>query len=209
MGNSEIQPPDVASAKAETGQELFRVSENPTKANTVLALQGDSRTKAQYMETLDEIIDVLDLSSSVVQSITDELSKARASLTATLSGTTSQQLRHTLAADLNNALEQLVVLCNTERLNQYLFGGAEASVRLCGRADSQGNITRVTYQGSSEEQKVEVVQGLEMSALLVGDSLFGAMVARDLTFTGLRCGGTHQQHPRRCPSEYSRIGRQL
>jgi flagellar hook-associated protein 3 FlgL len=171
--------------KAETGQELFRVSENPTKANTVLALQGDSRTKAQYMETLDEIIDVLDLSSSVVQSITDELSKARASLTATLSGTTSQQLRHTLAADLNNALEQLVVLCNTERLNQYLFGGAEASVApYAVERDSQGNITRVTYQGSSEEQKVEVVQGLEMSALLVGDSLFGADGTRDLTFYG-------------------------
>ncbi|HDS84161.1 MAG TPA: flagellar hook-associated protein 3 [Phycisphaerales bacterium] len=171
--------------RAATGLNMLRVSEDPAVANGVLALQGDSRTKTQYLKTLDEVIGVLDLSSSVIQSITNEIARARASLTATLSGTTSQQLRSTLAADLNNALEQLVALCNTDRLNQYLFGGAGSGVPPYAVVrDGDGNIVRVTYQGSSEEQKVEVVKGLEMSALLVGSDLFGADSRKGLQFFG-------------------------
>ena len=171
--------------RAATGLNMLRVSEDPAVANGVLALQGDSRTKAQYLKTLDEVIGVLDLSSSVIQSITNEIARARASLTATLSGTTSQQLRSTLAGDLNNALEQLVALCNTDRLNQYLFGGAGSGVPPYAVVrDGDGNIVRVTYQGSREEQKVEVVKGLEMSALLVGTDLFGADSREGLQFFG-------------------------
>ena len=50
--------------------------------------------------------------------------------------------------------------------------------------DPTGKITRVIYQGSRDEQKVEVVKGMEMSALLVGDNLFGAGSAQGLTFYG-------------------------
>ena len=159
--------------KAATGLNIVRVSDDPAMANGILGLQSDSRTKAQYLKTLDETISILDLSSSVIQSISGEIARGRESLTATLSGTTSQQLRSTLAADLNNALEQLVALCNTDRLGQYLFGGANSrTAPYAVERDGSGNISRVTYQGSAEEQKVEVVKGMEMSALLIGDSLF-------------------------------------
>ena len=171
--------------KAATGLNIVRVSEDPGLANGILALQSDGRSKTQYLKTLDEVVGVLDLSASVIQSITGEVARARASLTATLSGTTSEQLRSTLAADLDNALEQLVALCNTDRLNQYLFGGASSQQPpYAVHRDGDGSITRVTYQGSSDEQKVEVVKGMEMSALLVGDELFGADGSKALTFYG-------------------------
>lgn len=171
--------------KAATGLNILRVSDDPASANKVLSLQSDSRSKSQYIKILDETISILDLSSSVIQSITGELSRARESLTATLSGTTSTQLRATLAADLNNALEQLVALCNTQRLNQYLFGGVSTNTPpYAVERDGDGNITRVIYQGSAEEQKVEVVKGMEMSALLVGDTLFRNDTARPPTLYG-------------------------
>jgi flagellar hook-associated protein 3 len=175
----------VLQQKAATGLNILRVSEDPAAANGILSLQSDSRTKTQYLKTLDESISILDLSSSVLQSISSELSRARESLTATLSGTTSADLRSTLAADLNNALEQLVALCNTERLNQYLFGGVSSSLPpYAVERDGDGHITRVIYQGSAEEQKVEVVKGMQMSALLVGDSLFRADNAQSPKFFG-------------------------
>lgn len=171
--------------KAATGLNVLRVSEDPASANVVLSLQSDGRTKAQYLETLDNVISVLDLSSSVIQSISSELARARESLTATLSGTTSAELRSTLAADINNALEQLVALCNTDRLGQFLFGGVSSSTApYAAERDGSGAITGVTYQGSAQEQKVEVVNGLEMSALLVGDSLFRDDTSRSMTFYG-------------------------
>lgn len=171
--------------KAATGLNILRVSDDPASANVILSLQSDSRTKGQYLNTLDEAISILDLSASVLQSISGELSRGRESLTATLSGTTSAQLRATLAADLNNALEQLVALCNTDRLGQYLFGGVSSNTPPYGvERDGDGNITRVVYQGSANEQKVEVVKGMEMSALLVGDSLFRTDTAESPVFYG-------------------------
>jgi len=171
--------------KAATGLQILRVSEDPASANIILSLQSEARTKDQYLETLDETISILDLSASVIQSISAELSRARESLTATLSGTTSAQLRSTLAADINNALEQLIALCNTERMGQYLFGGTSSGTPPYGvERDSDGLITRVFYQGSTEEQKVEVVKDMAMSALLVGDELFGGGVPQTAVFYG-------------------------
>lgn len=96
--------------RAATGQEINRVSDDPTDANQILALLTDSRAKEQTLNTLEEVISTLDLSSSVIQSISDEFGRSRASLTSTLSGTLNLDLRKTLAADLNNALEELVAL---------------------------------------------------------------------------------------------------
>ena len=176
--------------KAATGLNILRVSDDPAMANGVLGLQGDSRTKAQYLKTLDETISILDLSASVVQGISSEIARGRESLTATLSGTTSQQLRSTLAADLNNALEQLVALCNTDRLGQYLFGGAGSrTAPYAVERNGNGDITRVIYQGSAEEQKVEVVKGMDISALLVGDSLFRTDTRQTPQFYGTTGAG--------------------
>jgi flagellar hook-associated protein 3 FlgL len=159
--------------KAATGQDINSVSENPTKANQILGLLTDSRGKEQYLKTLNEVISILDLSSSVSQSIFTELSGSRSLLSSSLSGTTSEQLRRTMATNLNTSLEQLVSLANTQRLGQSLFAGADSNSLPYGvERNDQGQITRVIYNGSYLEQKVQVAEGLTMSAMLVGDSLF-------------------------------------
>jgi flagellar hook-associated protein 3 FlgL len=171
--------------RAATGQDVNRVSDNPTDANQILALMTDSREKTKTLGTLEEVISILDLSSSVIQSMTHEFGRARASLTSTLSGTLNLDLRKTLAADLNNALEELVALANTERMGQSLFGGAasEAAPYRVERND-RGEIISVTYQGSSQEQAVKITDGLEMSAMLVGDTFFRSHERQDPVFYG-------------------------
>ncbi|MEN6306222.1 MAG: flagellar hook-associated protein FlgL [Anaerohalosphaeraceae bacterium] len=159
--------------KAGTGQEVNRVSDNPTVANQILGLLSDNRSKMQYMESLDEATSVLELSSSVLQSMSTQVANARSSLTSIMSGTTGNQLRENLATDLNNALEQLVSLANTQRLGQSLFAGSKDSVVPYNvERNASGEITRVIYQGSMEEKKVTVANGVEMSAVLVGSNLF-------------------------------------
>jgi flagellar hook-associated protein 3 FlgL len=159
--------------KAATGQEINRVSENPSSANQILGLLKDSRSKEQYLKMLDESISILELSSSVSQSIFTELSNARSLLASSLSGTTSEQLRQTMATNLNTSLEQLVALANTQRLGQSLYGGANSNqLPYTVERDDEGQIIRVIYQGSYQEQKIQVADGLQMSAMLVGDQLF-------------------------------------
>ncbi|MEJ5259288.1 MAG: flagellar hook-associated protein FlgL [Anaerohalosphaeraceae bacterium] len=164
---------NILQQKAATGQDLNRISDDPSRANQILGFQTDKRKKEVYVKTMGEAISILDLSSSVVQSMMKEMANARASLASTMSGTTSSQVRRTLAAEINNALEQVISFANSTRLSQYLFGGAKAEqAPYAVERDGNGRIVRVIYQGSQEEQKVEVIDGMEISALLVGDRLF-------------------------------------
>lgn len=161
--------------QAASGQAINRPSDDPSDANRILSLRGDSRMLEQYLNTIAEVVSILELNSSVIQSISGELADVMASLTSILSGTTNEQLRSVLAEDLNNTLEQIVSLSNTSRLGQRLFSGADSSVDpYAVERDANGDICRVIYQGSYEERKVEVSSGVETSALFVGDELFRA-----------------------------------
>ena len=171
--------------KAATGQEVNRISDDPTVSNQILAFITDSRTKEQTLKTLDEIISTLDLSSSVIQSITGEFGRARASLTSTMSGTLNTELRQTLAADLDNILEEMVTLANTQRMGQSLFAGANSEqLPYTVERDDQGHIMRVDYQGSLEERKVQITDGFETSAVLAGPALFSSEQREEPVFYG-------------------------
>jgi len=171
--------------KAATGQEVNRISDNPTDSNQILLLMTDSRSKEQTLKTLDEIISTLDLSASVIQSITGEFGRARSSLTSAMSGTLNVELRQTLAAGLDNILEEMVLLANTQRMGQSLFAGADSEqLPYTVQRDDQGHITRVSYQGSLEERKVEVTDGFEASSVLAGPTLFRSEERSEPVFYG-------------------------
>ena len=171
--------------KAATGQDINRLSDDPGRANQVLSYQSDSAKNDVYISSVEELNSVLELSSSIVQNIMTEMAQARASLTSTLSGTTGDQLQRTLAAEIDNALEHMVSLGNTQRLGNYLFAGSKSKQEpYAVERNETGKITRVTYQGSQDEQKVEVAEGLEISAYLVGDDLFSFDTPEKPTFYG-------------------------
>lgn len=165
--------------KAATGQDINRTSDNPIDANRVLDLRSQKRDLEQYISTLDESISIFELSSSVTQSLSEQLAQARESLTSVLSGVMNglenASVRSALADDINNILEQVVTLGNTQRLGRHLFAGEDtdnppyAVVR-----DANGDITQVNYQGSYQNRKVEVAPGVEMDTTIVGADLFVA-----------------------------------
>jgi flagellar hook-associated protein 3 FlgL len=159
----------VLQEKASTGQENNRVSDNPTVTNQVLGLTTENRTKQQYLDNLAELTSTLELSDSIVQSMTAEMTRAREAL----SGTTSDIVRQTLAADLNSSLEQLISLANTQRMGESLFAGSSIStLPYTTVTDENGRITQVLYQGSAQELPVEVSGGVTISGVLSGQSLF-------------------------------------
>lgn len=171
--------------RAATGQDINRISDEPTDANQVLALMTDARDKEKTLDRLEEVVSILDLSSSVIQSMTDEFGRARETLTSTLSGTLNTDLRKTLAADLNNSLEELATLANTKRMGQSLFAGADSETTpYVVERNDQGEIISVNYQGSYQEQDVKITGELSMSAMLVGDSIFRIHDRQEPVFYG-------------------------
>lgn len=171
--------------QAATGQEINRVSDDPAVASRIMSLKADSRTKDQYLDAINNALDTLNYSSSTVNGITDLISEMRTKLTQVHTGTMNTDMRPSLASELNGMLDQVVSLANTERLGSSLFGGANTDVDPYAVVrDGDGEITSVDYQGSFEERNIDVAPGVEMSWVLLGESLFKSDSARSYSFNG-------------------------
>jgi flagellar hook-associated protein 3 FlgL len=159
--------------KAATGQEVNRVSDDPSSANRILSLLKNKQILTQYTKNISGLTSVLELSSSVLQSMTSQVSDARADIESLINGTVSDSTRTSLADGLDDVIETLVSLANTQQSGQSLFGGSNSSTapyRI--EYNSDGDISRVVYQGGTQENMVDVADGVSISALLSGPSLF-------------------------------------
>jgi flagellar hook-associated protein 3 FlgL len=175
----------ILQEKAATGQEVNRLSDNPTVTNQILGLNSDCRTKEQYLQNLAELNSVLELCSSVTQTMTTEITQARTSMASVVSGTTSDQTRQTLATNLDSTLQQLISLANTERMGESLFAGSKVTVQpYTVQRDGDNRITRVVYQGSMLENPVEITDGVKISGALAGPTLFSVDDRQSPVFCG-------------------------
>jgi len=151
-----------------TGSRINRASDDPSAAYRVLGLNSQKSLLESYMDGLMEVVTMLDMSYTTIDSMKHALSKVTARLTG-ISGTVGAT---GIAEEVNNWLENIVSLANTNHMGQYLFGGSNTGSAPYVVERTDGKITSVTYQGSLEDRDVEVAPGVEASAFHVGDNIF-------------------------------------
>jgi flagellar hook-associated protein 3 FlgL len=115
---------------------------------------------------------MLEISRSIIEEIKSAISNEKVHLTQIASGTYSEGGRNQLAEEMNDALEQVLALANTRHTNQYLFAGSDTSTAPYVAQRSNGEITSITYEGSSDGRDVEVAPGFEANVFSVGDGIF-------------------------------------
>lgn len=158
--------------QATTGSRINRPSDDPSASASILNLQSENTVLENYLNTLAEAISTLNVSSSVLQQMTSALNQAKTSITQVTSGTYDDTSRQRTAEAIDNTLEQLVQLANTKNNGQYLFGGSDTNSAPFVVSRSDGKITSVTYQGSSEDLNINVAPGVTSSAFDSGQDLF-------------------------------------
>ncbi len=156
--------------QAATGQEINRPSDDSQQAHQILGLRDDVRSMEHYIDIMDtKLISRLTTASIATQNITSMLADAKVSVTAA-SSTSGSAI---LAAEIDGILENLLVQVNWSESGHNLFGGADSdTIPYVVTRDSSDKITMVTYQGSTDDRKVEVAPGVEFSAVLIGENLF-------------------------------------
>ena len=164
--------------QAATGSRINRVSDAPTAAYRVLGLDSQLRNIGNYIKGLSEVIDMLEMSSTVISGgganeagMIDTFADAKA-LLAGVTDTDGEIGQVVNAEAVDNYLEQIVLLANSRHMNQYLFGGSDTNSAPYLVERTNGKITDVTYQGSSEDRDIEVAPGVQSSAFHVGEDIF-------------------------------------
>jgi len=158
--------------QASTGSRINRASDDPSAAYQVLELNSQQRLLKNYMDNISEATGVLEISTSVIENITSTISDAKVQLTQIISGTYDEAGRQRLAEQINDSLEQMVSLANTQHLGQYIFGGGNTSSVPYVAQRTNGKITSVSYQGSTQQRDIEVAPGVQSNAYHVGEDIF-------------------------------------
>jgi flagellar hook-associated protein 3 FlgL len=171
--------------QAATGSRINRPSDSPSEAYNVLSLNSQERSLQNYIDNLSDAVGTLEFSSTVIDDITSYISDAKLRISQVTSGTYDQQARERTAEAINDILEQIVALANTKHMNQYIFGGANTASAPYVVQRTNGEITNVTYQGSTQESDIEVAPGVKSSPFYVGDNIFCSNDRADPIFTGV------------------------
>ncbi len=158
--------------QASTGMRINRPSDDPSTGYRILALNSQDKRLADYIDNLSDVSGTLEMSCSIVQSMTDVVTQAKIDLSQITSGVYNEQDRQRCAEAIDDVLEQLVQLANTRHTGQYLFGGANTAAAPYLVQRTNGKITAVTYQGSGEDRKINVAPGVRSSSFYVGEDLF-------------------------------------
>lgn len=155
-----------------TGSRINRPSDDPSSSYRVATLNSQENSLGNYINNLSEMIGTLELSSTVIQDIGSALTETKVRLTQVIGGIYHEDTRERAAEGINDLLEQVVSLANTQNMGQYLFGGSDTTSAPYLVERTNGQITSVTYQGSLENREVEVAPGVKSSAFYIGNNLF-------------------------------------
>jgi len=167
-----------------TGSRMNRPSDDPSAAYQILGLSSQGKSLTNYMDNLSEMIGTLEITSTIITDVISELSETKTQLTQIISGIYQQDSRQRIAEAIDDTLQQLVSLANTKHAGRYLFGGTNTDSPPYVAEYTDGKITAVTYQGSSEARSVEVAPGVKASAFYVGDNVFRSKNRSDPVFLG-------------------------
>ncbi|MBN2314733.1 MAG: flagellar hook-associated protein FlgL [Sedimentisphaerales bacterium] len=158
--------------QASTGSLINRASDDPSTAYRILELNSQKTSLEEYTNIIEETSNFLEMSSSVIDSIASTISEAQTRLTQIVSGVYSDESRESTAEGINDLLEQIVSLANTKYNGEYIFGGGYSASEPYSAQRTDGEITRITYQGNDESRNIEIAPGVQSSAFYVGADLF-------------------------------------
>jgi flagellar hook-associated protein 3 FlgL len=170
--------------QASTGNRVNRASDSPAEAYRILGLNTQDRSLDGYKESLTELIGTLEISSTVIENMASELADTRTLLTQIVAGVQDAEGQKRLADKINSTLEQVISLANTKHANQYLFGGNSTAAPSYVVEREGEYITRVTYQGSDRERRVDVAPSVNVASSHVGDEIFRSDDRQEPIFPG-------------------------
>jgi flagellar hook-associated protein 3 FlgL len=171
-----------------TGSRINRASDDPSDAGRVLRLESQERSLAGYIDTLNELVSRLEITTTVTQTMITELGETRARITQVTSGIYDDEARKRAADSIDNILEQVLSLANTEHSDSHLFAGSDTAGVPYVAQRTNGQITSVTYQGSRQRRDIEVAPGVQATAYYVGDDIFRGNERTTPVFAGSDTG---------------------
>jgi len=158
--------------QAYTGSRINQSSDAPSEAYQVLSLNAQKKNLNNYVNNISETIGMLEISTEIIGGMQELIANSLTETTKIISGTYTQSGRDIAAESINTMLEDMVSKANTQHAGKYIFGGSDTTSPPYVVQRTNGQITSVTYQGSSQSRDMEAASGVQVTAYYAGEELF-------------------------------------
>ena len=185
--NAQIQTTALGNAQeqAATGKKILVPSDDPLGTVTVLANHAQDQQFDTDLTNINDATNTLNDSVSTLDSASNILTQAKTLAGEGNNAATDPASYQTLASQVNDLLNQLVSLANTQNTGQYLYGGtATTQPPFSVTSDSQGNIQSVTYNGASDRGSSIIGQQQTVDTYYAGSEIFQQRQRGQTVITG-------------------------
>jgi flagellar hook-associated protein 3 FlgL len=150
-----------------SGKQILQPSDDPFGTSQALLLRGEIASNTQYQRNVNEASSWQDASDTALSKISDAVLRARDLLIQGANGTADPSARASIAAEINQLIDEVKSEGNTEYAGRYVFAGSKTTTQpyQLGGVDS--------YSGNTEVVKREIGPGVQVDLNIPGSSVIG------------------------------------
>jgi flagellar hook-associated protein 3 FlgL len=169
-----MQQLDKINQQISTGLAVNKPSDAPDKIGSIISLRDSINNITQYQSNVGSTNDYLNSTSTALTSMTNLLSTAQTLAVQGANDTNSASDRATMATQVDNQIQEMLSLGNTQVNGQYIFGGYQTTAQPFTATMTGTSVTGVTYNGDSGLMPEEINQGDIINKNVPGSSLIAA-----------------------------------
>ena len=153
-----------------SGLSVSTPSDNPYAEAADIRSLAQSANVDTYTQNGDTVLAQAQMADSTLSSVVTQLTQAVSLGTEGANGTTSTEDRSAIAAQVQDILQQVISLANTQYSGANLFAGtAGVSQAFAANSASPGGYS---YEGNSGVNQVAIGEGLNVNTNIPGDQIF-------------------------------------
>lgn len=154
-----------------SGRRINRPSDDPAAALRILPLRNDLKDLGQLSNNVALARETLNTGAASLEDASTVMARVRELTTQASNGTMNASDRRSIAAEVDQLLNQVLGIANSQRGDRFLFGGTENSSPPFS-LQTVGGQTFATYNGNQDSLEVDVAPGVSTALNIPGDSIF-------------------------------------
>jgi flagellar hook-associated protein 3 FlgL len=158
--------------KLSSGQNINSASDDPVGLNRLLSISDTMNQDNVYVSNISTAQSELSTTDSALTSLTDIIQRARELTVEASTETNGSDELTAIKEEMQQLLDQVVQIGNTEYGNKYIFAGTKTTAEPFTQSG-----TDITYSGSDSSnyaRNIEISSGVTVTVNLQGEDVFGS-----------------------------------
>lgn len=167
------------SQEAASGLKVSEPSDDPSATKSLINIKTQLNQLDGYLSNMSVSQNELNVLDDTMGNLTDLIDKATSLSTEAANGTYSEKNMDNIKVQIDQIIESVVDLANTQYNGTYIFAGTRTDTKPYTVAkDGSGNITGITYNGTPStgdyKRYTSISNGVNVAINTTGDQVFGS-----------------------------------